>query len=292
VIAFLRTSVRLPIRQIHARLHTVHGCDVSIGEIGEGLHRISTQTHPVLNDLKATIRASPAVQADETGWREDSLNGSIGSACTPPVRSYESHHSRAGDVAMLLIGGDVPGVVGRDVYAGYTIHQGLHQRCWVQFLRDIHERKKLHPDDAQLWQWGTQVTQISERAKAAPPPDLRLPTTTQHAQRVALPHAFEQELWLVCAPFVQTPMQTLCERVERFLPECFVFVAYPGVPSDTNVAERRVRPLVIARTISGGTHSSKGRSTRMGLASLFGTWTAHGLHPFHPCLALLTSNIS
>ncbi len=28
------------------------------------------------------------------------------------------------------------------------------------------------------------------------------------------------------------PMHTLCERVERFLPELFVFVAYPGVPSD------------------------------------------------------------
>ena len=53
-------------------------------------------------------------------------------------------------------------------------------------------------------------------------------------------------------------MHTLCERVERFLPELFVFVAYPGVPSDNNLAERSVRPLVIARKISGGTRSPKG----------------------------------
>ena len=104
-------------------------------------------------------------------------------------------------------------------------------------------------------------------------------------------NAFEQELWQVCAPFVQTQtlMHTLCERVERFLPELFVFVAYPGVPSDNNLAERSVRPLVIARKISGGTRSPKGSATRMGLASLFGTWAAQGLNPFHQCLALLTT---
>ena len=32
--------------------------------------------------------------------------------------------------------------------------------------------------------------------------------------------------------------------------------------------------------------SPKGSETRMGLASLFGTWMAQGLNPFHRCLAL------
>jgi transposase len=87
-------------------------------------------------------------------------------------------------------------------------------------------------------------------------------------------------------------MHTLCKRVERFLPELFVFVAYPGVPSDNNLAERSIRPLVIARKISGGTRRSRGSSTRLGLASLFGTWMAQGLNPFHQCLALLTTDFS
>lgn len=87
-------------------------------------------------------------------------------------------------------------------------------------------------------------------------------------------------------------MRTLCERVERFLPALFVFVAFPGVPSDNTLAERSIRPLVIARKISGGTRSPKGSVTRMGLASLFGTWMAQGLNPFHQCFALLTANFS
>jgi hypothetical protein len=40
---------------------------------------------------------------------------------------------------------------------------------------------------------------------------------------------------------------------------------------------------------SGGSRSPKGSDTRMGLASLFGTWMARHLNPFHQCLALLTS---
>ena len=294
LIAYLRTSLRLPLRQIRELLRTLYGFEISLGEIVELLHRISTHAQPSLESLLREIRASPAVQADETGWREDGLNGYIWSVCTPTVRYYEYHRSRAGEVVKHLIGDEFPGVLGSDFYAGYNIHQGLHQRCWVHFLRTIHDLKKVHPDDAELWQWAKQVKQIYERAKVAPAPDPQLLPTKQHAQRVALQHAFEQELWQVCVPFLQTqtPMHTLCERVERFLPELFVFVAYPGVPSDNNLAERSVRPLVIARKISGGTRSPKGSSTRMGLASLFGTWVAQGLNPFHQCLALLATDFS
>jgi len=80
--------------------------------------------------------------------------------------------------------------------------------------------------------------------------------------------------------------------VERFLPELFVCVAVPGVPAHTNLAERLVRPLVVARKISDGSRSPKGSETRMGLASLFGTWTAQHLNPFRQCLILLTSSSS
>jgi transposase len=294
LIALFHTVMRLPVRQIRTLLSTLHGVEVSIGEISEVLHRLVAHVQPALKQLKQTLRASPAVQADETGWREDGTNGYIWSLSTPTLRYYEYHHSRGGAVVKQLIGEDFQGVLGSDFYGGYNVHQGVHQRCWVHFLRDLHDLKKLHPDDAQVWQWATQVKHLYERAKAAPVLDPQWSPAQQQAQRVALQHAFEQELWQVCAPFVptSTPMQTLCKRVERFLPELFVFVAYPGVPSDNNLAERSVRPLVIARKISGGSRSPKGSVTRMGLASLFGTWIAQGLNPFHQCLALLSSTSS
>jgi transposase len=296
IIAYLRTVMRLPLRQLREALRDLHGFEVSLGELVELLHRISEYAQPVLSGLKAEIRASPAVQADETGWREDGLNGYIWSVSTPTIRYYEYHHSRGGEVVKHLIGEQFEGVLGSDFYAGYNIHHGLHQRCWVHFLRDVHDLKDDFPQDEDLRSWAKEVKALYEQAVAwvGQPPDPELSPRQQQRGRVAHQHAFEQRLWKICQPYAHTTAahHTLCERVERFLPELFVFVAIPGVPAHNNLAERSVRPLVVARKISGGTRSPKGSETRMGLASLFGTWMAQHLNPFHQCLALLTSSSS
>jgi len=294
LIALLRTVMRLPIRQIRDLLRTLHGVEVSIGEIVEMLHRLSTHAQPMLDNLKAEIRASPAIQADETGWREDGLNGYIWSVSTPTVRYYEYHHSRAGEVIKQLIGQDFQGVLGSDFYAGYNSYQGFHQRCWVHYLRDIHKLKDKYPNDEEVWSWAKAVKDVYDQAVAwvAQGPDPSFSPRQLQQMRVAQQHGFEQQLWAICQPYVRTiaPQQVLCKRVEDFLPELFVFVAVPGVPAHNNLAERSVRPLVIARKISGGSRSPKGSQTRMGLASLFGTWMAQGLNPFSQCLALLTQS--
>jgi transposase len=184
-------------------------------------------------------------------------------------------------------------VLGSDFYAGYNIHQGLHQRCWVHFLRDMHDLKDDFPQDEALRTWATDVKAIYEQAVAwaGQECDPSLSPRQLDRVRVAEQHAFAQRLWKLCQPYAHTTaaQHTLGERVEQVLPELFVFVAVPGVPAHHHLAERSVRPLVIARKISGGTRSPKGSATRMGLASLFGTWSAQQLNPFRQCLALLTS---
>ena len=290
LIAYLRTVMRLPVRQIQAYLATLHGLKISSGEIVEVMHRLQANLEPTLAGLKAAIRASPAVQADETGWRENGQNGYIWSVSTPTVRYYEYHHWRGHEVVEALVGSDFQGVLGSDFYAAYHVHQGLHQRCWVHFLRDRHDLKEQYADDQEVQHWAQDVKALYERAMASAGPDASLPVAKQEAQRRKQQHAFEQELWQLCAPYVHTssPLQTLCKRVERFLPELFVFVARPEVPAHNNLAERSVRPLVIARKISGGSRSPRGSQTRMALFSCLGTWAAQGLNPFLHCLALLS----
>lgn len=294
LIATLRTAMRLPIRQIQSYLLMLHAVTISSGEIVEIMHRITAQMQPQLKALKEEIRASPAVQADETGWREDGINGYIWSVSTKSIRYYEYHHSRAGEVVKELIGEEFGGVLGSDFYAAYNSHQGLHQRCWVHYLRDVHDLKEKFPHDEQLFAWAKSVKAIYDQAVAWAEhgPEPHLTARQQQVACVAQQHAFEQQLWTLCQPYVSVPVpqQTLCKRVETFLPELFVFVALPGVPAHNNLAERSVRPLVIARKISGGTRSPKGSDTRMGLASLFGTWMAQHLNPFDQCLAALSAN--
>jgi hypothetical protein len=192
-------------------------------------------------------------------------------------------------VVEALLGEEFQGVLGSDFYAAYNVYEGPHQRCWVHFLRDCHELIEQYPADADVQHWVSQVKDLYERARAYAGPDPTFPPARQQAARRQQQCAFEQELWQLCAPYAHTesPLHTLCERVERFLPELFVFVADPRVPADNNLAERSVRPLVIARKISGGSRSPKGSATRMDLFSLFGTWAAQGLNPFVQCLAVL-----
>ncbi len=154
----------------------------------------------------------------------------------------------------------------------------------MHLLRDRHELKEQYPDDADVQQWARDVKAVYDRAVSYAGPDPSLPPAKQEAARRKQQHTFEQELWQMCAPYVRTssPLHTLCERVERFLPELFVFVAVPGVPAHNNLAERSVRPLVIAHKISGRSRSPHGSQTRMALFSLFGSWAAEATQSVLP----------
>jgi transposase len=204
VIAYLRTVMRLPVRQIQAYLATLHGLTISSGEIVELLHRVKDQLHPLVAALKQEIRVSPAVQADETGWREDGRNGYIWSVSTRTMRYYEYHHSRGSEVVKHLLGESFERVLGSDFLASYNIHQGLHQRCWVHLLRDGHDLKEQYADDAAVQHWFTQLKALYERACAYAGPDAMLPLAKQQVARRQQQRAFEQELMQLCAPYVGT----------------------------------------------------------------------------------------
>ena len=76
----------------------------------------------------------------------------------------------------------------------------------------------------------------------------------------------------------------------RHQEELFQFVLKAEVAAENNLAERSIRPVVVARKISGGTRSPKGSTTRMALASLFGTWQAKGLNVLAQCQLILSQS--
>lgn len=282
-IATLRTEARLPIASIRQVLRDQYGLHLSVGELVRAGHAVAERGAATLAALKAELRASPVVHGDETGWREAGLNGYLWGFTTPTALLVERHRSRGAEVPAKVLGGDLDGTLVTDFYGGYNRHEGLHQRCWVHLLRDVHELKGKHPDDRALWAWAAQVKLLSQQACQEPPA-----TNEERGRRAA---AYEARLLALCQPFLGTeaPQRVLCERVAKFLPELFTFVRDPRVPPDNNAAERALRPLVVARKISGGTRSPQGSKDRMALASLLGTWRRRGLNPLTACYQMLTS---
>jgi transposase len=285
LVAHLRLVVRAPVRVIQAWLSSVHGLRLSVGAISDLLRRVAAQGQGAVAQVRERIRASPVVQADETGWRENGQNGYVWFAGTPTgERYFEYHHSRAGAVINTLLGEDFSGVLGSDFYAGYNdTPGGRHQRCWAHLLRDLHDLKQDHASELEVVIWAKAVKDVYLLAKE------------WLAQGRARERAYRELLLLIHAlgeQFAQAkghPCQTLAKRLLRHQDELFVFVREPGVSADNNLAERSLRPLVVSRKISGGTRSPVGSQTRMTLTSLFQTWVAQGRNPLHEGRRLLQS---
>ena len=129
----------------------------------------------------------------------------------------------------------------------------MKQRCWAHLLRDIHELEALYPKDPRLRKWAKGIRKVYFTAKAFSHPGDR--------QRRQAQGELERRLQAYCRPFLEDAsavQRKLCRRIEGFIKELFVFVAYPEVPPDNNAAERSLRPLVTSRKISGGTRSGQG----------------------------------
>jgi hypothetical protein len=154
----------------------------------------------------------------------------------------------------------------------------------------MHQLKEHCPQEVTVAAWIQGVRETYDRAQAYHGPDPGLPMVVQQSLRVKHQRQYEQELWAWCQPHVKTqaPMSVLCQRVQRFLPELFTFVADPRVAADNNAAERSLRPPVVSRKISGGTRSPQGSETKSILASLFGTWRLQGRDPYQAVRQTLT----
>jgi len=290
-VALLREQCRLPFRVIQAYLKHRFNLRVSVGQLVALVDGVAKRGKAIVEELKQQIRGSPVVNGDETSWRENGQNGYVWSFSTKQVRYFVYRKSRAASVVKEVLGEEFEGVVVSDFYGGYNAHLGLHQRCWVHLLRDIHELKEKHAKDQGLRKWAAKVKAVYERAKGYKGPSAKLTAGEQQGERVRKQREYERELLKVCRPHLrkQHLQSRLCERIERFLPELFVFVGDPRVPSDNNAAERSVREVVVSRKISGGSRSEKGSEAKSILASLFGTWRLQGQDFYQCCLNLLTA---
>jgi transposase len=294
LIAYLRTSVRLPIRRIQAYLASLHQLLLSTGELVEVLHHLRRHVQTDIDALKTQARASPILHGDETSWRENGQNGYIWCFTTPgedAVRYYEYDHSRGQAVVKRLLGGRFHGHLVSDFYCGYNEYAGKHQRCWTHLLRDLHALKEAHQQDTEVLVWAQAVRALYDAAmawKASQAQPSQAAREREYVELTTRSHA----LGLAYAKARAHPCCTLCKRLLRHEDELFQFVLIEGLSADNNLAERSIRPLVIIRKISGGSRSDEGTKTRMGLASLFETWQVRKLNPFDECFKLLSQAAS
>jgi hypothetical protein len=217
---------------------------------------------PRKNRLMHEIRATPYVNADETGLRQDGVNGYAWVFCTPTKALYEVDLSRGRDVPERVLGQDYAGIVARDGWNAYDGYRS--QRCWVHLEREL---DALAEDNPELLVQSMHLKEIHKRAKGAKKLSRR---KRQHAISMLNSNA---ELGHILNVLRATrAARKFATKLTNARPFLFIGVEHPEVPLDNNHAERTIRPIVVHRKMMGCIRNHKGERFIENVMSMMQTW--------------------
>jgi transposase len=236
---------------------------------------------PLYEGIKQSIRHSPSVNADETGWRVNGDNHWLWIFANKDAALYHIDESRGGKVVSDILGKKYEGVLISDFLSAYNeLHAEAKQRCLAHFLREIkkvQERSEFPPDNVD----GTFCSELKMVLKQA------IDVWNRHRQRTAGPDDLAQTkdrailkmIELLLLPLEHQDTQRLRDRIIRHNQELFIFLDNPSVEPTNNRAERQLRPMVIKRKLTFGNRSDLGASNEAVIMSVVETGVLNGVEP-------------
>jgi hypothetical protein len=174
--------------------------------------------------------------------------------------------SRAAAVALGVLGQDFAGVLVSDCLAIYDDLNPRQQKCYSHHLKAVSEALKTlgaGGSDYLLQVQALLRTAILLKALQGPAPDERFAVCVHTLQGRA-----EALLAQPRAPPIEEKVR---RRLWKQRDHLFTFLEQPDVPATNNLAERQLRPAVIARKISCGNKTGKGALAWAVLASVAST---------------------
>ena len=259
-----------------AVMHYFHGipmgriCEmtgINLGSLVDLFHRLSSYFAHVMDLLKEQYRLSPAKHADETGWRNDGQSGYAWLFCTPETSFFSFQNTRSAAVPRSIFGAKkLPGVLVVDRYNAYNKAPVEIQYCYAHLLRDVEKLEKDFPESPEVKTFVSVLASLLSQA-------MHLRTQPLSDEKY---HGQAKEIQNKIIEVTKGPAQHLAIRNMQDLfnvneHRLYHWVQDRGVPPDNNLAERDLRPTVIARKVSFGSSSDAGAKTRSILMSVLHT---------------------
>jgi transposase len=248
------------------------------------LHRTAARGQPTYAALCETVRTSPVVVPDETGWKVRGLLHWLWVFVTATTTVYRIRRGRGFDDAASVLGADFAGGLGRDGWAPYRqFTEAFHQTCVGHLLRRCRTLQQDHPRA----RFPRRVARILQHALDVR--DRRVAgTISAHGVDVARGHLFNQMLDLLDDPGRIPDMQRFARHLTVELPALFSFLVDPDLDATNWRAEQAIRPAVITRKVcGGGNRSRRGADTQQILATILRTASQRGLDPTDVLTTLL-----
>ena len=241
----------------------------------KALQGLATILEPAIPTLVDHYRQAPVKHADETGWRTDGKNGYAWLFATPLISIFRFRNSRAAAVAQEVFGPKrLPGVLVVDRYHAYNKSPCKLQYCFAHLLRNLKDILKEFPDNAEIQGFVDTLAPLLASAMQA----RKLPGSTR--QFLAQADRIQNQIKTVIHsqarhPAIQTYQSIFREKTNRL----FHWAKDRAIPADNNLAERDLRPLVVARKISFGSQSQAGAKTRETLMTILHTLKKQQANP-------------
>lgn len=269
-----------PLSHIKDNLKTTFGLSVSIGGIQQILHRTKRYFGRDYEKILKDIRGSPVKHADETGHRIGGVNGWLWEFVTPSSVYYTIEETRGKGVPEKVLGEiKDDDILVHDDYASYQSLPGKHQSCWAHLLRQAGEEATLAFASKEVKQLNGQLKKMFV--------SLSQSLNFGQEQRQQSYQFFTQELdEITQTEYQMEDTKRIQARIKHQATNLLTALLYKGVPLTNNLAERNIRPMVIARKISGGSRSAHGAETLAVNASIVQTIKLRN-QPLFPTLKAL-----
>jgi transposase len=305
--AYFNLYQLLPLARTAEVLGDLFGCALSPATVERASRRISGKLVRSEQRLKAAIRDSLVVGADETGLRVAGSGGWVHAARTDELTHF-AYDSRRGLAAMQEIGilRQFRGTLVRDGYLSYTRFEACrHSLCNAHLLRDLIFVEETDPAQ-KVWTKPLaslliEIKEAAARACAAGQEQLseeaqgtylrRYDRLVKRADKLnPLPPKAEvdggdtpRKKWQPLSP-----QRRLVNRLLRRREEVLRFMSDLAVPFTNNGAERDLRMLKVQQKVSGCFRTAEGARDFCRVRSYLSTARKQG----HPLLHALERVLS
>jgi transposase len=237
---------------------------VGAGSLMDIFHRCARIFENVPNKLVEEYRSSPVKHADETSWRTDGRTGYVWLFATPELSVFQFDENRSSRVPHSVFGNDpLPGVLVVDRYGEYNKAPCWIQYCYAHLLRTVQDLDKEFPEEKEISTFVSVVAPMLALAMGLRGRRI----TDQEFYREA------SKLKSEIKSAMDEPAKHLgIRRIQEIFLESesklYIWAENWAVPADNNLAERDLRPSVVARKVSYGSITDNGAMTRSILTSV------------------------
>lgn len=264
--ADLNKAKGLSMRKTCAVLRDCFGLQLSPGGLSQALDRLAVRVKPQYDALATELRQAPALHSDETSWWVAGPGWWLWVFTTQLLTFYVVAQSRGRELLSNILGKDFGGVLVSDCLAIYDDATALQQKCYAHHYKAIRQAKALHPHQGEGFLCEVQAMLRAAVALQQQKADLSLEIFSDLRQALQ-----RKALQLLEPPRREPNEEAVRKRLNKQRDHLFTFLDHDGVDATNNLAERQLRPAVIARKISCGNKTQKGARTWQILTSLAAT---------------------